>query len=148
MGERKNLEELQKQPSKIEELIPKYGEQNDLAKELKKNLADLGTVIKDLMKDFAGDTYIAGGYKAKYSIRKSESFNEDAFIHALNNTPELRHEADSLGLIKLKEYIDMDELESVIYHNQASDFLIDEIKLRTEIKETPTLTITKIKEKK
>ena len=151
MGNRLNLDEAMAKPSSnetLDSLIPTYGEKNETAKQLKKDLSDLGTKIKDILKDSEDGKYTVGGYKANYYIKTSESFEEEKFLHVLHNTPSLMKEAESLELIKTKEYIDMDRLESVLYHNQVSVDFTSELERYTSVKEIPTLTVTKIKEKK
>lgn len=145
-----NEDVRENQTENLDELIPVYGEKNDTAKELKKTLSELGTKIKSLMKN-GTDKYVAGNYTAKYVEKKSESFDEDAFLIKLGtvNCPSyLRREAETLGIIKTKEYIDMDVLESALYHNRVSESFKEELEACTIVKEIPTLTVTKLKEKK
>ena len=145
-----NEDVLENQTNSLDELIPVYGEKNDTAKELKKVLSDLGSKIKALMKD-GSNKYTAGNYTARYTVKKSESFDEELFLSKLGTKDcptQFRREAEVLGLVKTKEYVDMDSLENALYHNRVSDSLVKELESCTSVKEIPTLTVTKIKEKK
>ena len=89
-------------------------------------------------------TIEAGGYVAKVSISQRESFEEDALIAKLKTLKESGNvtAAQLRKLIKKKEYVDMDELESAIYNNK-----LDAAELETcqVIKEVVSLRISKSK---
>ena len=49
------------------------------------------------------------------------------------------------GLIKTKEYVDMDVLENLLYHNKFDEAEISSISSCQEIKNIPTLKVKKVK---
>jgi hypothetical protein len=128
----------------LDVLIPEFGKDNDTVKELKKVLDAKGIKIKALMAELSENKYIAGDYIATYVVKESSSMDEDKLLKVFNENREL---ADSLGIIKTKEYVDMDALESALYHNKLDDLLEDIGECKTT-KRIPTLTVKKLKEKK
>lgn len=126
----------------LDELIPKYAlnkveldsydklckEENE---EIKKQLAELGK-----------NEYTAGEYVAKRNVQYRETLNEDRLLEVLK-----KHKVP--GVIKTKEYIDMDALESYLYHvTEPLDELIADMNSCKSVKEVITLRVTKVKKKK
>jgi hypothetical protein len=72
-------------------------------------------------------------------VFKSETFIEEALIEFLkkNNV--------ASDIVKTKEYVDFDALESAIYHERISPELVKEM---ASCKETKTTTVLRIKQKK
>ena len=136
---RLNLSEIK--VDALDELIPKYAlnkveldsydklckEENE---EIKKQLAELGK-----------NEYTAGEYVAKRSVQERETLNENRLLEVLkkHNVP---------GVIKTKEYIDMDALEEYLYKNSPSNELIADMNSCKSVKEVITLRVTKVKKKK
>ena len=86
--------------------------------------------------------YNTDRYKATYIVSDRTSIDESKLlgvIHA-NNIP------DSLGIIKTKEYIDEDALESAIYNNEISDDVMAQISECMIKKEVISLKLTRQKE--
>lgn len=78
-----------------------------------KSTADLyNTRIKEIMSEYDMSKYVSDdGYSVSVSTTNKPTYQEDKLIEYLKqyNVP---------GLIKTKEYVDMDVLESCIYHNE------------------------------
>ena len=87
------------------------------------------------------DLYTSKGYKATKFISKRESFNEVKLLKVLQDV-------NIDGLIKTKQYVDMDVLENALYRGQLSEEVILTLDKCKEVKEVVTLKITKVKEKK
>lgn len=134
MGRRKIVENL-------DTLIPAYAENKAILDDYKKICDDENKKIKELMDE---GSYEAGGYKATKSIQTRESFNEDKLLDLLRNVGGSRENK----LIKTKEYVDMDVLESMIYTGMISKDVLMQIDKCRESKEVVTLRISKVKEKK
>lgn len=114
---RKNLIET----NELESLIKQYA-MNKTELDSYKKLCDAESAdIKQLMtsdmtlKKEGEDKWIAevDGIIATVSLKKRETMNEERLLDIIKglNIP---------GLIKTKEYVDMDELESAIYHGQLN----------------------------
>lgn len=125
----------------LDRLIPQYAENKSMLDDYKKICDDENKQIKELMEE---GSYEAGGYKATKSVQIRESFNEDKLLDVLRDVAE----AKANNLIKTKEYVDMDVLESMIYKGMIPTDVLMEIDKCRESKEVVTLRISKIKEKK
>ena len=90
-----------------------------------------------------------GGYEATYSIAISESFDEAKLIKKLNSLTFISENgckvlaSTGLNLIKMQPTVDMDALENAIYAGKIKAEDLQDCIVR---KETPKLTISKIKE--
>lgn len=126
----------------LDTLIPQYAENKAILDDYKKICDTENKQIKELMTD---DSYEAGGYKATKSVQVRETMNEDKLLGVMHNHREV---AELNGIIKIKEYIDMDMLESAIYNKQIDKDMLMEIDKCRETKEVVTLRISKVKEKK
>ena len=103
----------------------------------KKSTEEYNKEIKELMSkidrtEFKTDT----GITAKLSIQKRESFNEEKLIQKLK-------ELNGNTAIKTKEYVDMDELEDLIYNGHIDAGQLTNCK---QVKEVKVLKVTKLKE--
>lgn len=126
----------------LDTLIPQYAENKAILDDYKKICDTENKQIKDIMDE---GSYEAGGYKATKSVQVRESMNEDKLLDVMHNHREV---AELNGIIKIKEYIDMDMLESAIYNKQIDKDMLMEIDKCRETKEVVTLRISKVKEKK
>lgn len=128
----------------LESLVPRFGEVKSQYDILDKQVKSDGNMIKSIMTGANMDNYEAGGYIAKVSVSQRESFEEDALIVKLKNLKESGDvtAAQLRKLIKKKEYVDMDELESAIYNNKLD---AAELKSCQIIKEVVTLRLSKSK---
>ena len=122
----------------LREVIERFGKNNEQIKSLKKVTDEDNATIKSLM---AGkmDTAESDNFVAKYSVTKSESFDEAKLLERLKE----------LGLkqvIKTVEVVDMELLENAIYDGMISGSELVDCKVT---KETPRLVVKlKKKEKK
>lgn len=130
----------------LDELIPAYAENKAILDDYKKICDTENKQIKELMDE---GSYEANGYKATKSIQVRESMNEDKLLDVLKDLDD-NYAIDCYGtnLIKTKEYVDMDVLESLIYKGKLSNEVLMEIDKCRESKEVVTLRISKVKEKK
>lgn len=104
----------------------------------KKSTEKYNSEIKELMSKLDKDVFETDdGLLAKMSIQQRESFDEDKLIEklkALNG-----HTA-----IKTKEYVDMDELENLIYNGHLDASQLSNCKI---VKKVITLKVNKRKGK-
>lgn len=133
-------EEVEKVPVSLDTLIPQYAENKSMLDDYKKICDEENKQIKDIMEE---GSYEAGGWKATKTISTRETMNEEKLLDvARKNSYYLS------DIIKTKEYIDMDKLESLLYKGNISKEVLLEIDKCRESKEVVTLRISKVKEKK
>lgn len=125
----------------LDSLIPQFAANKREQDSYKKLCDKEGAEIKAIMQSFVLPRYEAGGYRATYTIQKRESINEELLL-------EIAHQHGISEIIKTKEYIDFDALENAIYHDRIPEDILAQMAEATEVKEIPTLKVTKIKEKK
>ena len=89
----------------LDSLIPQYAANKREQDSYKKLCDKENAQIKAIMQDYALPQYIAGGYKATYTIQKRESINEELLL-------EIAHQHGIPEIVKTKEYIDFDALEN------------------------------------
>lgn len=124
----------------LDTLIPQYAENKSMLDDYKKICDDENKQIKELMEE---GSYEAGGWKATKTISTRETMNEEKLLDvAKKNSYYLS------DIIKTKEYIDMDKLESLLYKGNISKEVLMEIDKCRESKEVITLRISRVKEKK
>lgn len=129
-----------KRINNLDTLIPAYAENKAMLDDYKKICDDENKQIKELMDE---GSYEAGGYKATKIIQQRESINEDKLLDILKEAGFAQ-----TSLIKTKEYVDLDELESAIYKGLLDEDMLMQIDKCRESKEVVTLRISKVKEKK
>jgi hypothetical protein len=123
---------------KLEQLIPHYQLNKSEMDSYKKIVDRDNKEIKEIMLSSQLAEFIVGDIKATCSVSERESFIEEALIEKLK-------EMKVDGVIKMKEYVDMDALENAIYNGELN---AAELASCQEKKEVVTLRVTKIKEKK
>lgn len=104
-------ENLQNIESKLSELLPVYAEANATYNSAKKEADKLGAEIKALMAQADIKKFDYGTGVASYSVSERTSFNEELLV---SKVKELGH----AELIRTREYIDEEELESALYNNK------------------------------
>lgn len=110
---------------------------------LKKKIENNNTSIKALMELLNTDEVkTETGVTICYSVTKRESLDEEKLLS------QLKQYAPNTQCIKTKEYIDMDVLESEIYHDKLSDEAMAAMNSCRNVKEIPTLTIKKARKGK
>lgn len=120
---------------KLKELVITYALNKEEEKSYKDLVKSQGDEIKKLMSESELDEFTSGSVVAKLVITTKESFNEDKLIEVLRPL-KIR------GLIKKKEYVDMDLLENAIYNGKLNAAELESCKIT---KKTQTLRLSKIK---
>ena len=110
---------------------------------LKKRIESNNTSIKQLMELLQmEDVELDDGSKVHYGVTKKESLDEEKLL------VQLKKYAPDTKCIKTIEYVDMDVLESEIYHDQLSAEALAAMDTCRNEKLIPTLTIKKAKKGK
>ena len=126
--------------NKLDELIPQYAENKNMLEDYKKLCDEENKKIKELMEE---GSYEVGGYKATKSIQTRETLNEDKLLDLFKQFDIIQE----LGIIKTREYIDMNALEAAIYDGRLDNDILLTIDKCREKKDVVTLRINKVKEK-
>ena len=96
-------------------MIPIYDSLNQRYKELGRELEENKKIIKDAMANYNLSSYEVGSITAKFKTQTKTDFDESKVMEilkvVLKNIPELLN-----TIIKTKQYVDYDELESAIYN--------------------------------
>ena len=122
---------------KLQELIPHYQLNKSEMDSYKKVVDKDNKEIKMIMLESQLPEFIVGDIKATCSVSEREDFIEEALIEKLK-------EMKVDGVIKMKEYIDMDALENAIYNGELNAAELASCQTK---KEVVTLRVTKIKER-
>lgn len=122
---------------KLNYLVTDYIFNKDREKEFKDLASAQNTEIKVIMNEFNLDKYETDVGKVTLSERKTEDFIEDKLIDFLKT----RGLSD--GIVKTKEYVDFDALESAIYHETISGDNLKEMDSCKEVKTTQVLRINR-----
>lgn len=126
--------------STLEKLVPVFGKDKGMADEYKKSADVANKRIKEIMVKLKLTEFVAGGYKAIYSVAKSESYNEEAVLAYMHQHKELT------PCIKTQEYVDWNVFEELVYAGKIPQTKIAALKKYKVIKETPKLTVKKVEE--
>ena len=124
----------------LEELIPQYASNKAEMEDYKKICDKENAQIKEMMLADGLDEKEAGGYIAKRIVQHRETMNEAKLL-------EIAHQCGIPEIVKTKEYIDFDALESAIYNNRIPQDILLEMDKAKEVKEVVTLKVSKIKKK-
>lgn len=124
----------------LEELIPKYGEQNTQCNALKKVVADLNARIKESIHNAKKENtdVVVSGWVCHLTVCDNSTLNEERLIEFAK-----KHQLD---IVRTKECIDFDALESLIYKGKISDELLLEMDKCKDPATKEILRITKAKE--
>ena len=125
----------------LDELIPQYAENKADLDDYKKLCEKQNAEIKKYMEELGETEYTAGGYVAKYTVSERETINETRLLEMLK-----KHKIP--GVIKTREYVDMDAFETYLYNVELSDELASDLATCREVKEVVQLRISKEKKKK
>ena len=128
-----------KEVNTLDILIPAYAEH-------KAQLDEIDTVCKaenKQIKELLGDrkSYETEDYKVSKSVQSRDTMDEDALAIRLADFPI----AYELGIIKVKEYVDMSALEDAMYKKQLTPEMIQAIEKCRSHKEVVTLRLSKVK---
>jgi len=124
----------------IERLIDEYGAKKSTMDSLKKEVDNANKEIKQYFSNCADKSLCTDSYKATYSISQSHSLNEEALLEYFKN-----NNVNIDGLIKTREYVDMDVLENVLYNNLLAPDVVAGIKQFQTTTERVVLRVTPIK---
>lgn len=122
----------------LKELIRLFYEDKQQLDKCKKSTEAYNKEIKEGMAELGVNDFVSDDLIAKINTQYRESFDEDKLLNKLKE----------LGVttpIKQKEYVDMDELENVIYNNILDASELSSCKI---VKEVVVLKVSKQKEKK
>ena len=98
---------------KLEELIPIYKQNKTEADSYKKICDSYNTEIKKIMVDNDLTSFSVDGIKATCTKAYREEFIEEALIQKIKSLK-------VKGVIKTKEYVDMEALENAIYNGELN----------------------------
>ena len=124
----------------LDELIPMYALNKSELDSYKKICDEENAQIKKQMLDLGTDEYTAGVYTAKRTVSTRESINEDKLMMVL-----LKHGIK--GVIKTKDYVDMDALENYLYNNEMTSSLAADLESCKTVTEVVTLRVKADKKK-
>jgi hypothetical protein len=132
-----------KKPLTLDDLIPQYALNKQEFDSYKKLCDEENKQIKELMVSQDIKEAFSGPYKVTYSVARKETINEDRLLAKLDTAPEsVKQVVQEYGIIKTKPYIDFDALEKALYAGDFED--VDIVASCKEVKETPTLRLSKI----
>ena len=140
-----SYEEMEELEEELETLIPAYGSLDFELKNIKKKADGFKERIKTIVKSLGVKTYRAEDYEITYTEAERVSFKEDKLLIRLKEIVANKDPKEFEGLIKTKEYVDMDVLENLLYHNKFNEAEISSISSCHEIKNIPTLKVKKVK---
>lgn len=123
------------------ELIDQYGQNNTKLNALKKTCDSLKSDIKTTMSELDATEFDTGTYTAVLSTVSKESMDDDLLVDFVRNLG-LR------GVIKKKEYVDMDKLEKAIYAGKLTKEQLVEMDKCKVVSSYQKLTVKKTKKKK
>lgn len=121
---------------KLANLVSDYIYNKDREKEFKDAASAENTEIKAIMTAFKMTSFDTDAGSVTLSERVSEDFIEDKLIEFLKT----RNLASDI--VKTKEYVDFDALESAIYHEKIAG---DDLKAMSSCKEVKTTQVLRIK---
>ena len=122
---------------RLTKLLPIYHMQKSEMDSIKKVVDKENAEIKTLMRESNLPEFVAGDIKATCSVSEREDFIEEALIVKLK-------EMKVRGIVKKKEYVDMDALENAIYNGKIDAAALADCQTK---KEVVTLRVTKLKRK-
>lgn len=123
------------------ELIDQYGQNNTKLNALKKTCDSLKSDIKTTMSELDTTEFDTGTYAAVLSTVSKESMDDDLLVDFVRNLG-LR------GVIKKKEYVDMDKLEKAIYAGKITKEQLIEMDKCKVITSYQKLIVKKVKKEK
>lgn len=132
----------------FDELVAGYGKLDEQVKSLKKLQDGDKEEIKNRLVSMGIDTYSAGGYTVKRTVSSRESLDEEKALELLKADWILQHGTPKgCPYIKVREYLDLSELENAIYTKQITPDILQKLDSCREITTVITLKCTKKKEK-
>lgn len=137
----------------LNELIPAYAQNKQEMDDYKKICDEQNKAIKNCMNEQDLSEATVGGYTAKITVQHREKMNEDALLTVLDTSVVKNEEGQNvnprdLGIIKSREYVDMDALESAIYKGLIPTDVLMSMDSCRETTDVCTLRVTKAKKEK
>lgn len=136
----------------LKELVESYGMNKKENDDLKKIVDNQNKEIKSLMESNNLKKFESDNYKVSYSVSTRDTIDEELLLSEAKTFTivdgiDLKS-AQEVGLIKTKEYVDMDVLESLMYKGGISEEDLMKVDKCRETKEVITLRVSKKKDKK
>ena len=120
---------------RLAELLPIYHKQKSEMDSIKKVVDKENAEIKTLMQSADIPEFVAGDIKATCSVSERQDFIEEALIEKVK-------ELKVRGIVKKKEYVDMDALENAIYNGKINAAALASCQTT---KSVVTLRVSKVK---
>ena len=118
-------------------LVDEYAKNKKAFDELKKLCEEQNKELKSLMKELDLADCSTKDWYVKLGQQKRESMNEDMLL-------DIAHK-NNLQIIKVKECIDYDSLENLLYKGEIAKDVIREINKARQVKIVTTLKVAKKK---
>ena len=131
------LKDVRTPEEKLSQLLPVYEANKSKMDSYKKLVDKDNKEIKSIMLGAGLREFIVDDIKASCSVSEREDFIEEALIAKLK-------EMKVRGIVKKKEYVDMDALENAIYNGKIDAAALADCQTK---KEVVTLRVTKLKRK-
>ena len=136
---KKTLTKVQK--DSLNALVKGYCEDKKVEGTLKKRISDFNDQIKKLMLPVGLQDWEYDGNAIHITIKHADTLNEGKALDLL--AKKCHDKCVELGVIKTKEYLDADALESAIYRGDIPKKVLLELDTCRDVKDTPTLNIVK-----
>jgi len=131
------VEDVRTPEEKLSQLLPVYEANKSKMDSYKKLVDKDNKEIKSIMLGAGLREFVVDDIKASCSVSEREDFIEEALIAKLK-------EMKVRGIVKKKEYVDMDALENAIYNGKIDAAELASCQTK---KEVVTLKVTKLKRK-
>lgn len=131
-----------KEKKELNSIIPLFGEEKAQMDEHKKLSDTYNKQIKALMcrlPEAEWKDYSANGYSVSYREDQTTTLIEDALITLL------KEKGLAKGIVKKKEYVDAEALESAMYHGDIPKEVVKEMEKCQKVTTRQVLTIKKEK---
>lgn len=125
----------------LEKVIDQYQIDNTKKQELEKQLKSKNCFIKSKLVDLGRDSYETSKSKATITYQNRISMDDEKCIEILRENCKPK---DLKAVIKTKEYVDYEVLESLIYNGEIS---AEKLEPAQTVKVVTTLTIKPLKKK-
>ena len=132
---------------KLDTLVSHYGELDSQIKSLTKEFDSDKVTLKNLMSDNKYDNYTAGGYTVTRQVSYRTKIDENKMLEVLKADWKQRYGDLECPYIKVKEVVDSDALEAVIYAGELPAEVLAKLDGCQEKQEVVTLKCTKTKKK-
>lgn len=131
------VEDVRTPEEKLSQLLPVYEANKSKMDSYKKLVDKDNKEIKTIMLGAGLREFVVDDIKASCTVSEREDFIEEALIAKLK-------EMKVRGIVKKKEYVDMDALENAIYNGKIDAAALADCQTK---KEVVTLKVTKLKRK-